>query len=166
MEQRRFFNRDLSWLTFNERVMEEAANASAPLLERIRFLSIFSSNLDEFYRVRMPVLRALQRIDEKEGNDIDAGEGGNVLEVAKSMIIAQQERFGQILKEQLIPALSAENVGLLVATLATVFVASFGDRTAKVKSSLLLASGITAFGIFLFWYILRVQLTVIRGVWQ
>lgn len=113
MEQRRFFNRDLSWLTFNERVMEEAANASAPLLERIRFLSIFSSNLDEFYRVRMPVLRALQKIGEKDDNDIDAGERSDILEVAKSMIIAQQERFGQILKEQLIPAFNAENIWLL-----------------------------------------------------
>jgi len=113
MEQRRFFNRDLSWLTFNERVMEEAANASAPLLERIKFLSIFSSNLDEFYRVRMPVLRALQKIGEKDSNDIDANERLDILNTAKNMIYAQQERFGQILKEQLLPALKHENIELL-----------------------------------------------------
>src|ERR1700740_1552808 len=113
MEQRRFFNRDLSWLTFNERVMEEAANTHVPLLERIRFLSIFSSNLDEFYRVRMPVLRALQKIGEKENNDIDADERHDILNTAQSMINAQQGRFGQILREQLIPGLQAENIGLL-----------------------------------------------------
>lgn len=113
MEQRRFFNRDLSWLTFNERVMEEAANVNAPLLERVRFLSIFSSNLDEFYRVRMPVLRALQKIGEKESNDINARERLGILNTAKNMIYAQQERFGQILKEQLLPALENENVELL-----------------------------------------------------
>lgn len=113
MKGRRFFNRDLSWLTFNERVMEEAANSAVPLLERIKFLSIFSSNLDEFYRVRMPVLRALQKIGEKDSNEINAYERRGILDTAKSMIIAQQERFGQILREQLIPALDTENVVLL-----------------------------------------------------
>ena len=49
-----FFNRDLSWLKFNERILMEAERDSVPLLERIKFLAIFSSNLDEFYRVRMP----------------------------------------------------------------------------------------------------------------
>ena len=65
-----FFDRDLSWLSFNERVLQEAANAEVPLLERIKFLSIYSSNLDEFYRVRMPVLLALTKLSEKEKNNI------------------------------------------------------------------------------------------------
>jgi len=55
----RFFDRDLSWLSFNARVLAEAERKSVPLMERFRFLSIFSSNLDEFYRVRMPALFAL-----------------------------------------------------------------------------------------------------------
>src|ERR1700761_2824183 len=113
MEQRRYFNRDLSWLYFNERVMEEAANPNVPLLERIKFLSIFSSNLDEFYRVRMPVLRALQKIGEKDSSDIDANERLDILNTAKNMIYAQQERFGQILRQQLLPALKHENIELL-----------------------------------------------------
>ncbi|WP_448634728.1 hypothetical protein [Pedobacter panaciterrae] len=54
-----FYNRDLSWLGFNERVLLEAAKDTVPILERIKFLSIYSSNLDEFYRVRMPVLMAV-----------------------------------------------------------------------------------------------------------
>src|ERR1700761_5207162 len=113
MEQRRYFNRDLSWLYFNERVMEEAANDAVPVLERIKFLSIFSSNLDEFYRVRMPVLRALQKIGEKEDNDIDPNERTSILDEARGLINKQQERFGSILKEQLIPRLKGSNIHLL-----------------------------------------------------
>lgn len=95
MEAFRYFNRDISWLTFNERVLMEAGNEAVPLMERIRFLSIYSSNLDEFYRVRMPYLQKNAMKDSAESAYLEA----------EAIVNRQQEAFGQILGQSIIPAL-------------------------------------------------------------
>lgn len=103
MEEYTFFNRDLSWLSFNERVLMEAESTRVPLLERIKFLSIYSSNLDEFYRVRMPVLMAIDNFDDRSGLY-------NTYYKAQFLINQQQERFGHVLANQILPALKTESI--------------------------------------------------------
>ncbi|ARS42961.1 polyphosphate kinase 1 [Sphingobacteriaceae bacterium GW460-11-11-14-LB5] len=111
MVETSFFNRDLSWLKFNERILMEAERNTVPLLERIKFLSIFSSNLDEFYRVRMPVLLALEKLSNKEDNDIQIDD--NLLSTANQLISEQQQRYGKVLKSDLIPLLKENKINLI-----------------------------------------------------
>jgi len=106
-----FFNRDLSWLKFNERILMEAERSTVPLLERIKFLAIFSSNLDEFYRVRMPVLLALEKLSNKEDNDIRIDD--HLLTAANQLISDQQQRYGKVLQSDLIPLLKENKINLI-----------------------------------------------------
>jgi len=104
-----FFDRDLSWLSFNARVLEEARRKLVPLMERLKFLSIYSSNLDEFYRVRMPALMALDRFGSK-GNE---GSPDNILAELNAIIHRQQEQFGRIISENILPELAQHQITLL-----------------------------------------------------
>ena len=109
-----FFNRDLSWLSFNERVLREATNPHVPLLERISFLSIYSSNLDEFYRVRIPALMALHKLYKKDNIEEDQKrEYADVISEVRTTINKQLEEYGRILTESVLPELRNEGVHLL-----------------------------------------------------
>ncbi|RZL39248.1 MAG: polyphosphate kinase 1, partial [Pedobacter sp.] len=106
-----FFDRDLSWLSFNGRVLNEASKADVPLLEKIKFLSIYSSNLDEFYRVRMPVLLALAKLSRKKKNHIKIEE--DLLDNANGIIHEQQSEYGRILAEIIKPQLLENHINFV-----------------------------------------------------
>ena len=106
-----FLNRDLSWLGFNHRVLLEAADISVPLYSRIQFLSIFSSNLDEFFRVRMPSIYAFTSIKAKKTSLRDEYPEDLAAEV-KSMVQAQLEEYGRILTTQILPELTENDIHL------------------------------------------------------
>lgn len=113
MQSETFFDRDLSWLSFNGRVLEEAGKNNVPLLERIKFLSIYSSNLDEFYRVRMPAVMALEKIHQSKGEHKKEQAKSELLYQINNIINEQQERFGAIFTTELLPLLKENKIHLL-----------------------------------------------------
>lgn len=105
------YNRDLSWLGFNHRVLQEAADESVPLYERIKFLAIFSSNLDEFFRVRFPEVVALSKLNKKSKKKDDLIESDISTEI-HGTVSTQLSEFGDILLNKLLPALRSNKVNL------------------------------------------------------
>jgi polyphosphate kinase len=106
-----FYNRELSWLGFNYRVLQEAASSSVPLFERLKFLSIFSSNLDEFFRVRYPAVLALSSLKKKTQKQIIAESPGELIEQIHKEITRQLLEFGSVL-DQVLPELRRNGIYL------------------------------------------------------
>ena len=111
-QDERFQHRDLDWLNFNERVLQEAADKSNPVLERLKFLAIFSSNLDEYYRVRVSQLRQIKKIKKSLRKKLALKPNKKVKQIIKE-VKAQQIQFGQIFKDEILPELAEHHIHLI-----------------------------------------------------
>jgi len=107
-----YINRDLSWLSFNRRVLEEASDRTLPVFERLKFLAIYSSNLDEFYKVRVATYRRMLGQSGKvtEEKDFNPAE---VLTNILNVVDQQQKEFGRIFWKELVPELRRHNIVLV-----------------------------------------------------
>lgn len=110
-EKMPLINREISWLYFNERVLQEAADESVPLIERLRFLAIFSSNLDEFYRVRVATLNRLTNIN-TTAKELLGFNPKKVLLQIKDIVIRLEQEFDR-LYEKIIEKLAEENIFII-----------------------------------------------------
>jgi polyphosphate kinase len=107
-----YIHRDISWLSFNYRVLQEAKDPSVPLLERLKFIAIYSSNLDEFFRVRVASIRNLKKVGKKTKAALDFDPGAMLKEVRR-LVIQQQEEVSKIFEEHIVPELRKHNIYLM-----------------------------------------------------
>ncbi len=107
-----YIHRDISWLAFNYRVLQEAKDPTVPLFERMKFLAIYSSNLDEFFKVRVANHRSLLRTGKKTRAALDF-EPSDIIEKILKIVNSQQEEFSKIFEKQIVPALKKIGINIL-----------------------------------------------------
>lgn len=105
----KYNDRELSWLSFNKLVLEQVKDKSLPLFERIKFLAIYSSNLDEFFRVRVAYYRSLIGLSKKNRKNLDY-KPENILEKIKKEVFKQQKEYENEFYNKIVPEL--EEVGI------------------------------------------------------
>ncbi|MES2133713.1 MAG: polyphosphate kinase 1 [Bacteroidota bacterium] len=108
IETAKYFNRDLSWLSFNHRVLEESTDPQLPLAEKIKFIAIHASNLDEFYRVRVAHLETLSKMG--EFNEEENSSYRDILAAVRKEASHQTNYLRSILATTIIPGLSENNI--------------------------------------------------------
>ena len=99
INQPKYIDREKSWLAFNERVLQEAADHTVPLLDRLRFLGIFSNNLDEFFRVRYATVRRISISKDNNKKLINGVQAKTLLQEITEIVIKQQAKSLSILQE-------------------------------------------------------------------
>ncbi len=109
---KKYYNRDLSWLRFNHRVLQEVADQSNPLYERIKFLAIFSSNLDEFFKVRVSDIRKIKNLDKPLRKKLIT-KPNKLLKEIKKQVHQQQEELGHLFSNHILPDLKKEGIRLI-----------------------------------------------------
>jgi polyphosphate kinase len=114
LKNSKFINREISWLDFNERVLQEAMDPTTPLIDRIKFLGIYSNNRDEFFRVRVATLRRMLNYEQK--NEIRGNDTADVLEEIARIVEEQEIKFNNTW-EEIKGKLEEENICLLNETL-------------------------------------------------
>jgi len=114
-DKNRYINRELSWLKFNERVLQEAADKEVPLIERLRFLGIFSNNLDEFFKVRYATVKRIYEAGKGGKSELGGIKAGDLLEEITQIVIKQQSYSLEILDE-IEKELENENIYLINET--------------------------------------------------
>lgn len=106
------FNRDMSWLSFNHRVLQEAKDHTLPLYERIKFLAIYANNLEEFYKVRVAEHRSILTIDSKGKATKTVQKAEDTLSQIHKEVTLQQQEFTDIFTNMIMPELSKNNIFL------------------------------------------------------
>ncbi|MGO2294406.1 MAG: polyphosphate kinase 1 [Psychroflexus halocasei] len=99
MAEKKFINREISWLHFNARVLQEAADKSVPLIERLRFLGIFSNNLDEFFKVRYATVKRINQAGKSGKKALGGFKAGKLLNEITEIVIERQAESLRILSE-------------------------------------------------------------------
>ncbi|MCB0876834.1 MAG: polyphosphate kinase 1, partial [Solirubrobacterales bacterium] len=107
-----YFNRELSWMDFNDRVLQLAEDTSLPLLERLKFCAIYESNLDEFYMVRVAGVHD-KIVASLPASGADAIPPADVLAAVRDLTIAQRGRLERCLVEELVPAMADRGIRIL-----------------------------------------------------
>ena len=115
MNKNQYVNREISWLKFNERVLQESIDTRVPLIERLRFLGIFSNNLDEFFKVRYATVKRIVQAG-KSGKRVLGGERAKDLLEEITEIVIQQQRESQVILKQIEKELEQENIFLIDET--------------------------------------------------